>query len=55
MSGKKSALKHYWRAIRRISQPGQKPSRKMKYPLALSKGLRYIRPTLSTACRAPIV
>ena len=33
----------------------QKPSRKMKYPLALPWGLRYIRPTLSTAYRAPIV
>lgn len=35
------------------SRRPQKPSRKMKYPLALSKGLRYIRPTLSERTALP--
>lgn len=49
--GPSTAAFRQWRAA--SHKAPQKPSRKMKFPLALSKGLRYIRPTLSERTALP--
>lgn len=49
--GSSGAAFRQWRAA--SHEAPQKPSRKMKFPLALSKGLRYIRPTLSERTALP--